>query len=206
MHAESNLGLNDCVAGVHWLSKRAAEFGINPAKIIIAGESGGGNLSIATALRLKASGHGQLLNGLFALCPYILGNYPDPLYPSTLENNGIFLHLDAFGAHAYGVEAYRQRDPCAWPGFATCEDLKGLPRVYVSLNECDPLRDEGMAFYRKCVQAGVPAQCRVVAGTAHGAELFGVLPEVSRMTAQTIAAFAWGEDCLRLPPILLGKL
>ena len=82
----------------------------------------------------------------------------------------------------------------AWPSFATVDDCKGLPPVFVSVNECDPLKDEGIEFYRKCVQAGVNAQCRIVAGTMHGGELVGAaMPEVSRETARSIASFAWGD-------------
>ena len=59
----------------------------------------------------------------------------------------------------------------------------------ISVNECDPLHDEGVVMYRKLVRAGVQAQCRAVMGTAHAAELFSLLPEVSRTTAASIATF-----------------
>ena len=52
------------------------------------------------------------------------------------------------GRVGYGIEAFDARDPMAWPGFATREDVTGLPPTVVSVNECDPLRDEGVAFYR----------------------------------------------------------
>ena len=81
-----------------------------------------------------------------------------------------------------------------WPSFATIEDCKGLPPVIVVVNECDPLRDEGIDFYRKCMRAGVNAQCRIVVGTMHGGELLGSMPEVSDETARSIAFFAFGND------------
>ncbi len=46
-------GLNDCVSGVKWVHSNSKELNIDSSKIIIAGESGGGNLTIATGLRLK---------------------------------------------------------------------------------------------------------------------------------------------------------
>ena len=65
---------------------------------------------------------------------------------------------------AYGIEAFNARNPLAWPSFATREDVEGLPPVVISVNECDPLRDEGIAFYRLLLGAGVPARCRQVDG------------------------------------------
>jgi acetyl esterase/lipase len=59
------------------------------------------------------------------------------------------------------------------------------------VNECDPLRDEGIAFYRLLLQSGVPARGRVRLGTFHGADLATALcPEISLETARDIAAFA----------------
>ena len=52
------------------------------------------------------------------------------------------------GRIGYGIEAFDSRDPLAWPGFATRDDVDGFPPTVVSVNECDPLRDEGVAFYR----------------------------------------------------------
>ena len=66
-------------------------------------------------------------------------------------------------------------------------------RTFISVNEADPLRDEGVEFYRLLLEAGVSAQCRVVMGTSHGMDVFtAVLPDVSRETAASIARFAAG--------------
>ena len=185
-------GLNDCVSSIGWLRSQSSSFNIDSSRIVLAGESGGGNLAIATALKLQKSGHGSSIAGIYALCPFILGNYPDKRFSSTIENNGIMLSLDGSAPHLYGIEAYKRKDCLAWPIFAKLEDLENLPRVFVSLNECDPLRDEGLEFYRKCLAAGVSTQCRIVAGTAHGGELFFTMPEVTVEAARSIAHFATG--------------
>jgi acetyl esterase/lipase len=161
-------GLNDCVSGVKWLKENAATLGIDPAKIIVAGESGGGNLTLATGLKLKQDGDGDAIRGLYALCPYIAGHWPQERLPSSIENNGLLLDLhNNRGGLAYGIEALEK-----------------------SVNECDPLRDEGIEFYRLLLRAGVPARCRQVMGTIHGTEIFAVAcPEISRDTAASIARF-----------------
>src|SRR5262249_36453711 len=127
-----------------------------------------------------------------ALCPYIAGEWPQTRYFSSVENGGILLDLNNNrGAMAYGIEAFRNKDPLAWPSFATEADVKDFPPTMISVNECDPLRDEGIEFYRLLLRAGVRAQCRQVMGTVHGAELLAVCcPDISRTTASDIAHFA----------------
>jgi acetyl esterase/lipase len=188
-------GLNDCVSGVRWLAASADRLGIDASRIIVAGESGGGNLTLATGMRLLRDGDIGLIGGLYALCPYILGSWPDEGSPSSIENNGILLDLhNNQGRMGYGIEAFEASDPLAWPSFATVDDVTGLPPVVISVNECDPLRDEGINFYRLLLQAGVPAACRQVMGTIHGTEIFPmVCPEISRETARSIADFCRGE-------------
>ena len=184
-------GLNDCVSGVKWLHANADRLGIDATRIVVAGESGGGNLTLATGLKLKRDGDLGAIRGLYALCPYIAGHWPQERLPSSIENNGILIELhNNRGALAYGIEAFEKRDPLAWPGFATEEDVEGLVPTVISVNECDPLRDEGIEFYRLLLRAGVPARCRQVMGTVHGTEVLAIAcPEISRETASSIAQF-----------------
>ncbi|HXB46626.1 MAG TPA: alpha/beta hydrolase fold domain-containing protein, partial [Streptosporangiaceae bacterium] len=137
-------GLNDCVSGLKWIVANAGQLNIDPARIIVAGESGGGNLTLATGLKLRQDGDLGLIQGLYALCPYIRGEWPTPECPSSTENNGILLDLhNNRGAVGYGIEAFKERNPLAWPSFATAQDVEGFPPTVISVNECDPLRDEG---------------------------------------------------------------
>jgi acetyl esterase/lipase len=184
-------GLDDCMSGLKWVVANSAELNIDPARIIVSGESGGGNLTLATGLRLKREGKLDLIKGLYALCPYIAGTWPLDENPSSIENNGILLDLhNNNGAMSYGIEELEKRNPLAWPGFAKGEDVQGLPPTMISVNECDPLRDEGIGFYRLLLREGVEARCRQVMGTMHGTEIFPIAcPEISRDTARSIAEF-----------------
>lgn len=185
-------GLNDCAAGLRWLHANAGALGVDAARIVICGDSGGGNLALATAMKLTREGDGDLYSGVYALCPFIAGSWPSDEHPSSVENNGIFLdlHNNQF-TYGYGIEAFHARDPLAWPLFATEEDVKALPPVVISVNECDPLRDEGISFYRLLLRSGVQARCRQVMGTVHATEVFPTCaPNVSESTANDIAYFA----------------
>jgi acetyl esterase/lipase len=185
-------GLNDCISGLKWTLANAAALNIDPENVVIAGESGGGNLTLAAGLKLKRDGEIHLIKGLYALCPYIAGQWPQDIYPSSIENNGIFLNLhNNHGAMHYGIEAFNAKDPLAWPAFASDAELQGLPPTVISVNECDPLRDEGIVFYRRLLQANVAARCRQVMGTIHATEIFALAcPDISRDTARDLAGFA----------------
>lgn len=184
-------GLDDCVSGVRWAVAHAARLGIDPNHVVVAGESGGGNLTLATGMRLAQEGDTGLVRGLFALCPYIAGLWPQERFPSSSENNGLLLDLhNNRPAMAYGIDELTRRNPLAWPAFATEDDVRGFPPTVISVNECDPLRDEGIEFYRTLLRAGVPVRCRQVMGTIHATEIFQMAcPEISRETAASLAQF-----------------
>ena len=77
----------------------------------------------------------------------------------------------------------------------------GLPPHVISVNEIDPLRDEGLLYYRRLVRAGVPAVGRIVAGTGHGCDLLlgGYLPEVFAATIRDVSGFARSLACQPYP-------
>ena len=93
-------GLNDCVSAVRWVDRSRALLGaVDAGGITIAGESGGANLAIATALKLK---HEQMISGVYAMCPYICGKYPNDSFPSTKEFEGYVLSNEAMATMAAG--------------------------------------------------------------------------------------------------------
>jgi acetyl esterase len=188
-------GLNDCISGLKWVNANATTLKIDPKRIIIAGESGGGNLVLAVGMKLKQDRELGLVQGIYSLCPYIAGEWPLPQYPSSTENEGIVLNFqDNRAAMAYGIEAFNARNPLAWPSFATREDVEGLPPTVISVNECDPLRDEGIAFYRLLLDSGVSVRCRQIMGACHGIEILlpVICPDIARSTASDIANLAIG--------------
>lgn len=187
-------GLNDCVSGLKWVHANAAALGVDTARVVVAGESGGGNLTLATGLRLQRDGDLGLVAGLYAFCPYIAGEWPLPHHPSSTENNGIFLDLhNNRGKIGYGIDAFEARNPLAWPSFANEDDVRGFPPTVISVNECDPLRDEGIEFYRLLLRAGVAARARTALGTTHGIEIMPLAcPDITDAAITDLVAFAKG--------------
>lgn len=191
-------GLNDCAAGIQYIASHKSE--LNISSIVLQGESGGGNLSIATSLKAKQEGWGNAINGVYALCPYISCGWHWPRerllkeLPSTIENNGYFLEIGACAclAHYYTPNESDKTNPLAWPYHASIAELKGLPPHVLVMDELDPLRDEGVAFSRKLIQAGVSVSSSVSLGVPHGATLIfrQALPEVHFTAINNITAFA----------------
>lgn len=103
-------GLNDCVAAAEWISAHRSELGIS--SIVAHGESGGGNLAIATTLKLLQERKKGVIDGVYAFCPFISGMYGTPEeqkaaeLPSLLEFDGytIATHDCDLFAWAYDPE------------------------------------------------------------------------------------------------------
>ena len=187
-------GLNDCVSALQWITDNKARLGI--AKVIVSGESGGGNLSLATTLKAKKEGRIDQIDGVYAQCPYISGMYgtKSTNLPSLYENDEYFLDCKqmAVMAKVYDPSGEHEMNPLAWPYHATPSDLEGLPPHVVSVNQLDPLRDEGLAYFRKLLDAGVQAVSRTVNGTCHAGDCIfrDALPDVYLTTIRDIKSFA----------------
>ncbi|HIG39474.1 MAG: alpha/beta hydrolase fold domain-containing protein [bacterium] len=187
-------GLNDCASATQWVFENKSKLGVS--SIVISGESGGGNLSIATTLKAKQEGWSRYINGVYAMCPYICGNYGEP--PAELlsleENNGYMLNTNMMVplVKVYDPEGANANNPLAWPYQASVADLEGLPPHIISVNELDPLRDEGLAFYRKLLAANVSAVARTVHGTPHAGDQGypDVTPEIFQETIRSLSGFA----------------
>lgn len=191
-------GLNDCAAGAEWVAAHKAELGI-AGKLLITGESGGGNLAIATALKLKRDGKANVLDGVYAVCPFISGAYGWPRerllkeLPSLVECDGYLLSRMsmAITVSGYSDDADARQNPLAWPYHATEDDLKGSVPHTILVDELDPLRDEGAAFARKLVRAGVRTVSRVALGVIHAApQIFrAALPDMRFADVEDIHGF-----------------
>ena len=192
-------GLNDCASALNWVNRERTRLGIS--SLSISGESGGGNLALATAIKALKEGWAEQIEGVFALCPDISCKYldADPQLLSLKENEGYMVDTGFLGrllSRVYDPSGENARNPLAWPYYAETQDLKGLPQHCISVNELDPLRDEGLAYFRKLGAAGVSVVGRVVAGTPHGADvgLPDVVPNVFRATIDSILAFVKGLE------------
>lgn len=190
-------GLNDCAAAVRWVDEHCSDLGIS--KLVVQGESGGANLSMATALKAKREGWIKAIDGVVGWIPFISGAYGMPKewlareLPSLVECDGYYLGATAMAltAQMYDPTGKHAKDPLAWPYWADEDDLRGLPPHLIVTSELDPLRDEGNAYFRKLVKAGVRAAGIVTLGTIHTTELLfrQAMPEAFEHSMREIKSF-----------------
>ena len=95
-------------------------------------------------------------------------------------------------AKLYDPDGENSRNPLAWPYHASVEELAGLPPHVISLNELDPLRDEGFLFHQKLLKAGGSSVCRTLNGTCHAADILFIknIPGIYDSTIRDIRGFA----------------
>jgi acetyl esterase len=162
-------GLDDCEAVTRWALANATRFNVPPHRLAVAGESAGGNLAAAVALRFRDAGDSSLA-GQLLMYPGVAG----PLeYPSRVEFDGLIISRKACEAFwtAYRGEGDIDDDPYAAP--LRAESLHGLPPALVVLGGCDMLRDEGRAYAGRLRDDGVDVDEVCYPGQPHGFINFG---------------------------------
>ncbi|WP_306325743.1 alpha/beta hydrolase [Streptomyces venezuelae] len=141
--------------------------------LVLAGDSSGGNLAAAAALRARDRGGPDVAGQLLvypALDHRLAGGSADTYAEGYFHTTA---HMRWYWQQYLGPDG----DPAAAsPGLAA--DLTGLPPALLVLADCDPLRDEGLAYARRLSAAGVPARVHLHTGMFHGfLGGAGLLPE-----------------------------
>ena len=155
----------DCLAATRWVGAHAADLNGDPARIVVAGDSAGGNLAAVTALRIRDEG-GPHLAGQLLLYPVTAHCTADmPSYAENAEGFGLTrATMEWFWAHY--ADATAATNPHAAPLLAA--DLARLPPALVQVAEYDPLRDEGVRYAERLVEAHVPTELSRWEGMNHG--------------------------------------
>jgi|SoiMetStandDraft_5_1073268.scaffolds.fasta_scaffold16590_3 acetyl esterase/lipase len=155
----------DAYAATRYVAEHAAEFGIDPNRIAVGGDSAGANLATVVALMARDRG-GPALK--FQLLIYPVTDFTEHATQSEREyGHGYFLDvelMDWFGDQYFAADADRHL-PYASPIKAS--DLRRLPPAMVLTGECDPLRDQGEAYADKLRTAGVAVVLKRYDGMIH---------------------------------------
>lgn len=186
------VAIEQAYAATSWVAENGATLGVDPARIVVAGDSVGGNMATVVALLAKDRGGPKI--GFQALFyPVTDANFETPSY-QQFGAGGYWLTREAMRWFwdSYAPEAVRD-NPTASPLRASLEQLRGLPPTLIITDENDVLRDEGEAYAHKLMAAGVPTVATRYLGTIHD---FMLLNPITATPAAR-AAIAQVSDTLR---------
>ena len=159
--------LDDCYAGLCWMAATADELGIDPSRVAVAGSSAGGCLAAAVSLLARDRGGP-------AICFQMLNS---PVLDDRLEtpsmneftNTPVWDRQSALISWQHYLGRQRENVPY-YAAPARAEDLSGLPPAYIATSQFDPLRDEGIHYGLRLLQAGVAAEIHNFPGAYHGSD------------------------------------
>ena len=180
----------DSYAALLWVVAHAAELGVDPGRLGVAGFSAGGNLAAVLTLMARDRG-GPAIAFQVLESPVVDLTMSQP---STVQfANGFGLTRDKMveGYDFYLGDAAQAQEAYVSPLLA--DNLSGLPPAYIRTAEFDPLRDEGEAYALRLTESGVRAEVRRVPGHVHASVyLSRALPSARRALDHTAAAMRRG--------------
>lgn len=173
--------LEDAVTAYSWLLDQ----GIDPARIVVAGDSAGGGLALATLVMLRDLGF-----PLPAACACFSPWTDLAATGASLDQND--LHCAMFSAA--GIRRARMlyvgnADPCDPRISPLYADLRGLPPLLLHVSDSEVLLDDSTRFAELARQAGVPVQLKVWGSQPHVWQLFHRLIPEGRYSLQEAADF-----------------
>jgi len=183
-------GIEDCYAALTWLHKNASELGVDADRIAVGGQSAGGGLTAGTVLLARDRGGPPV-------CFQFLGI---PELDHRLETASMRTFVDTPMWHRgnaikswqmyLGADHEGDVSPYASPSIAS--DLSGLPPTYVTTMEFDPLRDEGILYALRLLEAGVNVELHSFPGTFHGSAMIPFAAVSQRATEELLVALRRG--------------
>lgn len=182
-------GLEDVYAALVWLHGHAGELGVDPARIMVMGDSGGGCLAAATAL--LARDRGQVgLRAQVLVYPMLDLRTGGADAPSDDPTTGEFVWTRAQNRHAWSAVRGALADDDPRLGYlspAFMRDLSGLPATFIVTGALDLFRDEDVTFAQRLWKAAVPTELVVYASAVHGFDLLPS-PLATRVRDDVVAA------------------
>lgn len=176
--------IDDCYAALLWMRENAARLGINRDQLMVGGDSAGGGLAAALALRARDEGRVQLA-------------FQMPLYPmlddrrqsesatgnrapvwNSARNEKAWRHYlgELFGGEVVPIYAAPAR----------AQELAGLPPALTFVGDLEPFRDETISYVERLRAAGVPTDFRLFEGCYHA---FDQLARNSRVSKEAVSFF-----------------
>jgi acetyl esterase/lipase len=178
-----------------WVETDGANMGLDAPRMAVAGDSVGGNMSVALTLMAKERG-GPKLAAQVLFYPVTDANFETASYHQFAE--GYFLRRDGMEWFwdQYAPDEAQRNEITASPLRAGLEQLAGLPPALVITGEADVLRDEGEAYARKLREAGVPVTAVRYQGIIHDFVMLNALRKTHAANAAIKQAIGFLGEAL----------
>jgi acetyl esterase len=148
------VAIEQAYATAQWITSHGADQGIDPTRIAVAGDSVGGNMAAAVAIMAKQRGDVTFRHqSLFY--PVTDAAQDTDSYLEFADGPFLLAKSMAWFWDAYLPDEAKRGEITASPLRATLDELAGLPEAFVIVDENDVLRDEGEAYARRLIEAGV---------------------------------------------------
>lgn len=155
--------LDDCYRATEHVAKFADDYAIDPSRIAVMGDSAGGNLAAAVALRARDES-GPAIKLQVLLYPIIERNFESGSYQEFADGYGLTRTTMQWFWDQYMGDA----EPGPLAALTAADSLTGLPAAHIVTVEYDVLRDEGEMYARLLTEAGVPSTLRRYDSNLHG--------------------------------------
>jgi acetyl esterase len=155
-------GVEDCYAVLVWAAETIADYGGDPSRIAVAGDSAGGTFAAVVAQMARDRRGPELVFQLLVYPTVMLRVCNEEFADVQVVNR-------AMAEYFWGLYVTSDSDrELAYCAPMCAEDLSGLPPAFVVVPEVDPTRDDQERYAERLAQAGVPARARRYPGTFHG--------------------------------------
>ncbi|KAI7860037.1 alpha/beta hydrolase fold-domain-containing protein [Circinella umbellata] len=183
--AQYPTALEECYAALTWMTDNAKSLYIDPKRIAVGGDSAGGNLTAALCMLCKERGN-KTISYQILYYPVLGTDFNTASYIQHKDNNMVARHVMMYVWDCYAPPEVREKEIKAVPMNASKEDLEGLPPTLVVTADYDVLKDEGAAFAKKLIRAGVEVVPVHYIGVQHGYLTTMDKPQTKATIAQTI--------------------
>ena len=174
--------LEESYVALKWVAEHASEFGADGNRIAIAGNSVGGNMAAALTLMVKDR-QGPRIAYQVLLIPATDASVDTDSYHEFGTGRFLAREFMKYGWDLYAPDKKTRNDPYVSPLRASHEELEGLPPALVITAGNDPLRDEGEAYARKLMDAGVAVTATRYDGMIHDFVLLNAIREAPEVKA-----------------------
>jgi acetyl esterase len=168
--------INEIYAATKWVAAHGEEIDVDGKNLAVVGNSVGGNMTAATALKAKENG-GPNIKLHIMMWPVTNSDFGTESFKQFGEKRFLTAPLMKWMWDLYTTDPEQRREAHASPLQATIEQLRGLPPALIQVAESDILRDEGEAYGRKLDQAGVKVTTVRYDGMIHDFGLLNGLAE-----------------------------